>query len=257
MKYTQVNALVKGIPYTTERNAEKLYNFIIDNNIKDVLELGFAHGTASCYIAAALDELRCGKLVSVDLKSAEDLFKPTINDLLTKTNLESYVTIVREETGYNWFLHDDIEKNTKDYCCSSKYDLIIIDGPKNWTIDGGAFFLADKLLNENGWIIFDDYSWTYATAHKQGSDETDGILHNSLSDRELTIPHIKEVFQLLVMQHPNYTNFKIHGEGDWAWAQKISNSNNKKVSIEYNITYKDFFSRIFKIVNGIFKFRKL
>lgn len=257
MKYNQINALVKGIPYTTERNAEKLYNFIIDNNIQNILELGFAHGTASCYMAAALEELRSGKLVSVDLESAAEEFKPTIHELLNKTNLAKYVTVVREKTGYNWFMHNDIAKNTKDYVCTPQYDLVIIDGPKNWTIDGGAFFLADKLLKENGWIIFDDYNWTYSGAAKQGSEETDGVTHRSLSQEEFITPQIREVFQLLVMQHPNYSNFKIHGEGDWAWAQKISNSSVKKLSLEYNVTYKDFFSRIFRIVNRVFKFRKV
>jgi predicted O-methyltransferase YrrM len=257
MKYKEINALVKGIPYTTERNAEKLHGFIVANNIQNVLELGFAHGTASCYIAAALDELKSGKLVAVDLEAAAEEFKPTINDLLKKTNLEKYVTVVREKTGYNWFMHNDIAKNTDNYICTPRYDLVIIDGPKNWTIDGGAFFLADKLLKENGWIIFDDYNWTYATADKLGSQETDGVTHRSLSHEEFTIPHIREVFQLLVMQHPHYDNFKIHGEGDWAWAQKKSNTTSKKIAVEYNITYKDFFSRIFRMVNGIFKFRKV
>jgi predicted O-methyltransferase YrrM len=257
MKYNEVNSLVKGIPFTTERNAEKLYNFIIDNKIQNVLELGFAHGTASCYIAAALDEQKSGHLVAVDLIAAEELFKPTINDLLKKTGLASYVTIARENTGYNWFMHGEIEKNSKDYVCTPKYDLVIIDGPKNWTIDGAAFFLADKLLNENGWVIFDDYNWTYAGEAKQGYNESDGIQHTSLSADEFNKPQIKEIFQLLVMQHPNYTNFKIHGEGDWAWAQKVSNTTVKKLDIEYNVTYKDFFSRIFKVINNIFKFRKV
>jgi hypothetical protein len=34
------------------------------------------------------------------------------------------------------------------------------NGPKNWTIDGAAFFMADKLMKAGGWIIFDDYDWT-------------------------------------------------------------------------------------------------
>jgi predicted O-methyltransferase YrrM len=257
MKYADINVLVKGIPYTTERNAEKIYNFIIENKITSILELGFAHGTATCYMAAALDELKRGHITAVDLVDAADEFKPTIHELLERTGLGNYVSVVREKSGYNWFLHDKIKSCTKGYECTPVYDLCIIDGPKNWTIDGGAFFMADKLIKAKGWIIFDDYNWTYFSAEKGGSEITDGIAHRSLSQEEFTTPHIKEVFQLLVMQHPDYTNFKIHGEGDWAWAQKIPGTESKKTTMEYNVTYKDVFSKIFRIGNRVFKFRKV
>jgi predicted O-methyltransferase YrrM len=255
MKFSDVRNHVKDIPYTTERNAEKIYNFIIENKIKNVLELGFAHGTASCYIAAALDELGEGEVTCVDLLEAS--FSPSIEELLSKTGLTKYAKIIREQTGYNWFLHNEIKNNTENYQCKTKYDLCIIDGPKNWTIDGLAFFLTDKLLHKNGWIIFDDYSWAYSSADKGGNTATDGISHRRLSKEELITPQIKEVFQLLVMQHPSYSNFKIHGEGDWAWAQKLENSGRLNVVIEYNMRFKDFFSRIFKMVNGVFGFRKI
>lgn len=258
MKFEEVRKYVKDIPYINPRNAVKLYDFIIENkNIKNVLELGFAHGTASCYIAAALDEGKNGELVIVDLLEAAELFKPSVDDLLNKTNLGANVKIIREKTGYCWFLRNEIRSNTKDNICVPKYDLCIIDGPKNWTIDGAAFFMVDKLIKKNGWVIFDDYSWTYENADKKGSNVTDGITHRSLSNEELKTPHIKEIFELLVMQHPNYGNFKIHGEGDWAWAQKISNEGQKRVNIEYNVTYKDGFSKAVAILNKYFKFRKI
>lgn len=143
-------------------------------------------------------------------------YSPSAEELLARTNLAKSVKIVREKTGYNWFLRNEIKANTDGYTCIPKYDLCIIDGPKNWTIDGAAFFMADKLIKDGGWIIFDDYLWTHAVAEKNGSDATDGIAHRSLSEDEVNTPQIREVFQLLVMQHPGYGNFKIHGEDDWA-----------------------------------------
>ena len=257
MNFEEVRRHVTGVPYINPRNAVKLYDFIVENDgIRDVLELGFAHGTASCYIAAALEEKGGGRLVSVDLTEARDVFKPSIEDLLERTGLKDLVTVHREMTGYNWFLHNEIKANTTDNVCTPKYDLCIIDGPKNWTIDGAAFFMVDKLLKKDGWVIFDDYAWSYANAAKQGSDSTDGIAHRSLSQDELEMPQIKEVFQLLVMQHPNYGNFRIHGEGDWAWAQKTEDPELKRATIEYNATYKDGFSRLFAAANKVFKFRK-
>lgn len=106
--------------------------------------------------------------------------------------------------------------------------------------------MADKLLKKNGWMIFDDYLWSYARADKAGRGATDGITHRKLSEAELNTPQIREVFQLLVMQHPDYDNFKIHAEGDWAWAQKTGGGTNKKVNIEYNLNYTELFKKIRK-----------
>jgi predicted O-methyltransferase YrrM len=249
MKFNDVHVLVKDYPYITETDSRLIYDFILENRCRNVLELGFAHGKASCYIAAALDELgEGGRLVSVDLLDVKDFFQPSIEDLLERTGLAGYVEVVREQTGYNWFLHNEIKAQTGDGAiCLPKYDLCIIDGPKNWTIDGSAFFCADKLLNEGGWMIFDDYSWTYEKADA-GREATDGITHRQLSDDERRIPHIREVFHLLVMQHPNYSNFKLQEEGkDWVWAQKLK-SDVKNVSFQYNYTYKDVLSKyLYKI----------
>jgi VCBS repeat-containing protein len=219
MKFNSVLQSVKDVPYITPTNAKELYDFIVKNKCTSILELGIAHGTASCYMAAAIEELGGGKLVCVDLLDAAPNFSPSIEEQISKLGLDKYVEIHRMKSGYNWFLHNEIVNNTHQNICQPKYDLIIIDGPKNWTIDSSSFFLSDKLLKESGWIIWDDYTWSYANANKR-RDSTDGIKHNSMSDEEQKIPHIKEVFHFLVMQHTNYGNFLIKEEGDWVWAQK-------------------------------------
>jgi predicted O-methyltransferase YrrM len=222
MQFNKVREYVKDTPYITPTNGKELYDFIIKNNCTNILELGIAHGTASCYIAAALDRMGGGKLVCVDLLEAAPNFVPSIEEQISDLGLNKYVEIHRMKSGYNWFLHNEIKacSNNLDNVCQPKYDLIIIDGPKNWTIDSSSFYLADKLLKQNGWIIWDDYSWTYANANTR-RDATDGIKHNSMATDEQQIAHIKEIFHLLVMQHPSYSNFIIKEEGDWVWAQKI------------------------------------
>ena len=243
MKFEEAHKVLKGIPFISDANARELYDFIIEHKFANCLELGFAHGVASCYIAAAIDELGGGKLVSVDL-IGQDWQIPSIEELLDKLGLQKYVEIHREVTGYNWYLHNEIARNTAaNSICKPVYDFCIIDGPKNWTIDSSAFFLADKLLKPNGWVIFDDYEWTYGEADTR-REATDGITHRKLSEAERITPQVKEIFNLLVMQHPSYANFKIHAEGDWAWAQK-KQSDHKIVSFTYSETYKDVFSRVF------------
>lgn len=231
MKYGAIHALVGGVPFISRRNAEFLYRFIVERRLTRILELGIAHGTATCYMAAALEELGGGSITAVDLLAVRDHFQPSAEEQLEKTQLARFVDVHRMETGYTWFLHDEIARNTVGDVCQEIYDLCIIDGPKNWTIDGAAFFFVDKLLKRDGWIIFDDYRWTYAEADGR-REATDGITHRSLSQAERETPHIREVFELLVKQHPHYGNFLRIEAGDWALAQKTA-SPAKTYQIQY------------------------
>lgn len=226
MKFIEAKKKLKGIPFISVDNAKSLYEFIIKNKPIKVLELGIGHGTSSGYIAAALDELQEGELTCVDLLEVKDHFKPSAEELLSDMGLSDRVEIHRMHSGYNWFLHEEIEEQSKNASglCQPKYDLIVIDGPKNWTIDSSSFFLSDKLLKKDGWIIWDDYNWAF----KLVSQDTDGITKRSLSEREQSLPHIKQIFHLLVMQHPSYSNFIIQEDSGWAWAQKTG-SNLKQV----------------------------
>jgi predicted O-methyltransferase YrrM len=240
MKFSTVFQAVGSVPYITPKNARNLYDMILREKAAHILELGIAHGTATCYMAAALDEIGAGQITSVDLVEAP--FIPTAENQLASLGLEKYVHLVRVQTGYTWFLHDEIRRQTAAGQCQPKYDLCTIDGPKNWTIDGCAFFLVDKLLKPEGWILFDDYGWTYGSADDSRS-ATDGITHRELSQEERETPHIREVFELLVLQHPNYSNAIVHDHKDWAMAQKIASAE-KTYTIRYHAEYKNLLSRV-------------
>ncbi|XZE53343.1 class I SAM-dependent methyltransferase [Planctomycetaceae bacterium SH139] len=245
MKFDEIYAMVGHVPFTAKDHGKYLYDLILEQQMTDVLELGIAHGTATCYIAAALQELGRGCVTAVDLIDVN--FAPTAEDQLKKTGLDGYAKVVRMKSGYTWFLHDEIAKNTKHDKCAEVYDLCIIDGPKNWTIDGAAFFFADKLLRKDGWMIFDDYEWTYASVDRE-SDATDGISHHSLSEDEMKTPQISEVFRLLVKQHPHYGTLKVLNES-WGLAQKTMSSD-KNYTIAFERTTRDLLA---KVMTGVYR----
>ena len=175
----------------------------------------------------------------MDLLAARSEFSPSIEELLGTLDLGEYVDIRWTQTGYHWFLHDEIRDQTDPAspasACRPKYDLVIFDANKNWTSEGGGFFLVDKLLKPGGTIVWDDYRWTYAKADRRRS-ETEGIRHASLSKDERELSHIAEIIHLLAMQHPNYTDFKIVEDGNWVWAHKKavgdgSSSDRKRVEL--------------------------
>ena len=231
MDFETTRKHVEGVPYILPELAHDLYQFILKEKPQNCLELGFAHGASSCYIAAALDEAGSGNLTSIDLLPAQEWQDPTIESLLTRTGLESLVTVIREHTSYAWFLKKEIERHTRNNTCKPVYDFCFIDGAKNWTIDGFTFFLVDKLLKPGGWIVFDDLQWTYMSKLKEGKKKTDGVFMLDMGPDELNQPHIELIFQLLVMQHPAYSNFKI--KDDWyGWAQKTKGS--REVVFEFS-----------------------
>lgn len=218
MKFRQAADILADTPHISRHSARILYDFLLTEKPRDCLELGFAHGAGSGYIAAALDELGSGSLTSVDLDASRE-FHITIEQTLERLELASYVQVQRETSSYNWFLKKQIEIQTNDSVCTPCYDFVFIDGAKNWTIDGFAFFLADKLLRPGGWILFDDYDWRYADALERGKAQADGVTMRQLSNDQIEQPNIAAIFNLLVAQHPAYTDFKVQ-DRSWAWARK-------------------------------------
>ena len=57
MRFERVKETVGNLPYIMRPNAKMLYDFIVEHDVRHVLELGVAHGVASCFIAAALQEV--------------------------------------------------------------------------------------------------------------------------------------------------------------------------------------------------------
>jgi predicted O-methyltransferase YrrM len=237
MKFDAVARHLDGIPYTSPAKGRVFYDFIMGTRPEQCLELGFAHGVSSCYIAAALHELGRGHLTTVDLLGSKTWFDPTIETLLARTGLESYVTVARETTSYTWFLKKQIERQTADRVCVPCYDFCFIDGCKNWTHDGAAFFMVDKLLRRGGWIMFDDLLWTSAQEEaRSGLNTAAGVPHEQLADDEYREPHVQAIFRLLVMQHPGYARFKVLDE-ILALAQKTS-GDTKQIEFDSMVSLK-------------------
>ena len=250
MKFEKIVEKVDGIPFTSPSKGKIFYDFIIKNKPFNCLELGFGFGVASCYIAGALHENNYGKLTSVDLQQnlkSNKYPEISIERLIRDLNLKKYINIFREKKSYIWFLKETIDQNTiNDYECNQIYDFVFIDGPKHWITDGFAFFLVDKLLKKNGWIVFDDYLWKFSD---HPNKKTTGIVkHEEMEDKYLQIPQIKHVFEKLVMQNENYSNFIID-DNILAWAQKIK-SNDKKINFVSSSSFKfkiiSFLKKIFR-----------
>jgi predicted O-methyltransferase YrrM len=216
VKFEAAREIVGATPYLAPDEGRVLYDHILKTAPRDCLELGHAHGVSTIYMAAALHELGRGRIDTVDLETAVER-EPNLETLLKGSELAPLVRIYREKNSYNWFLKTRIERHSENGHCVPCYDFCFFDGAKNWTIDGLAFFLVDKLLRPDGWLLFDDLKWFYGKV--RGREASDGVTLRSLSEAEINEPHVEAIFRTLVMQHPDYGNFEIQDDW-WAWAQK-------------------------------------
>ncbi len=193
-----------------------VYDHVRTTRPADVLELGTAHGVGAAYLARALTDNGSGRLTTVDFAGAA--YDPPPEALLARAGVMERVRIVREFSSYTWWLKEQVQaRSDRDGNVEPLYDFVYLDGAKNWTIDGLAVVLVEKLLRPGGWLLMDDLDWTYA--QDPGREATDGIVHRELSEAERTQPHLRAVFELIVAQHPAFTDVRVQDEW-WGWARK-------------------------------------
>ena len=207
MKPEEVSRILGGTPWMSVEQGVEITEFIRENGIRDILELGFLHGTSTCYLAAALRESGGGSVVSIDLEGARAL-DPNIEELLDRCGLTDLVACHFEPTSYNWRMMRFLEQDP-----APRFDFCYLDGPHNWYVDGFAFFLVDRLLRPGGWILFDDLDWI------PGDSRTDREDVRKMTGEERRLPHMRKVYELLVRPHPNYGDFRVSGQ--WAYARKL------------------------------------
>jgi predicted O-methyltransferase YrrM len=206
---SQARALVSKVGGgTSPARGEKLHNFIREKGFKNCLELGFAHGVGSVYIASALEANGVGHLTSVDIPTALER-DPLASDLLNQAGLAQRVSLVIEQTSYTWFLHRMLRERLIDSSIDPLFDFVFIDGAHTWDVDGFAFLLVDKLLKPGGWILFDDLHW-----------KLDAERWPEVPDDQRSLEQVREVWELLVLTHPRYDEMQT--DGSWGWAHKAA-----------------------------------
>ena len=133
-KQIEKYAEVKNIPIMQKSGVNFLINYINENNVKNVLEIGTAIGYSAIKMASANDKVKITTIEKDDERYMQAL--KNIKDC----NLEKRITLIRA---------DALDINLED-----KYDLIFIDAAKGQYIK--FFEKYKKNLNKNGAIISDN-----------------------------------------------------------------------------------------------------
>jgi predicted O-methyltransferase YrrM len=213
VRFEDVAQAVEGVPWMSSHQGRLIYEHVLAERPETILELGTAHGVSAAYMAAALDELGRGRVVTLDRAQLVPSPRPEEAAFAHVPQLLERVELVRTpDSSYVWFLKQRVqERSDGDGNVSPLYDFCYLDGAHDFTIDGLAVVLVEKLLSPGGWLLVDDLDWDYASA---GVD-----MSAKLSDDEMRAPHMTAVWELIVRQHPAFTRFRTQ-DGSWGWARK-------------------------------------
>ena len=158
-----------------------LTNFIKDNNIKNILEIGTAIGYSAIKMALVDNNINI-----ISIERDEDRYNKAVKNI-KKFKLNDRIRIIKDD-AFNVELND-------------KFDLIFIDAAKAQSIK--FFNKFEKNLNKNKYIITDNLKF-------HGLVESDEILSKNL--RQL-VKKIKDYIQFLKENNNYETTFYDIGDG--------------------------------------------
>lgn len=207
MDFDKVADIVDGHPHMNRKAGRQLYDHVVSNQLRNVLELGTYHGVSTCYLAAAVDELGDGRVMTMDREAALKL-DPNILELMEKTGLADYITPVFAKASFTWELKRLLERPDPPI-----FDFAFLDAGHLWDVTGFAFFLVDRVLRPGGWLLFDDLNWSIAASPSVSQKDW----AKQLPEEEREARQVEAVFRILVEQDPRYNTRQA---GNWGWAQK-------------------------------------
>lgn len=212
--FERVKATFEKLPYMNHDQATFLRDLIVTHDARDILEIGFYKGKSSAYLAAILEDLGRGRLVTVDKHKARE-HEPNIETVLSALNLSHRVTPIFADRSYTWEMGKMVRARPRP-----QFDICYFDAGHTWDATGFGFFLVDILLRPGGWIVFDDMKWTVEAAIK--TREKIPKRWRALSDDERSTPAVRMVFDELV-PHLGYTDMQGVLGGAWGIARKPVN----------------------------------
>jgi predicted O-methyltransferase YrrM len=198
------------VKYMNEERGRVLCDLIAREDAREILEIGFFRGKSSLYIAATLEDLGRGRLVTIDRQSAMRL-SPGIHDLLAASGLGHRVKPTFAFRSFTWELQKLIATTPRP-----RFDLCYFDGGHTWDETGFGFLLVDLLLKPGGVIVFDDLDWSI---RRSPSYRKSPKLAATFSEDEAAAKTVRLVWDLLVPER-GYTRLdEISGIG-WGVARK-------------------------------------
>ena len=229
MQPNEIASALQGIPNMDPQQGAEITSFVKTKKLSRCLELGFAHGVGTAYLAHAVAGFEGGKVVSIDLEDARRR-DPDIHRVLKMVAVpDRLVDIYFEPTSYTWRMMRFLEQGLY-----GSFDFIYLDGAHTWAVDGLAFYLGSLLLRPGGWILFDDLQWSFASSSVAGEPWV-----MALPPDQREIPQVRKIWDLLVKHHADFD--ELIDNGNWGYAHKSLGATDRTVVIKYHPLVRSLF----------------
>jgi predicted O-methyltransferase YrrM len=233
-----VDRTVGDTPYMTLEQArllQQLWSTVPDG---DILELGFAYGKGSAYLAAIASQ-RGRRVTCIDNLTARER-SPRADETLNAAGVAEHVDLVFAENGYLWWMKQQLEEGRD----CRRFSLVYLDGAHDWFVDGFAALMLDRFMMPGGVLILDDLDWSMAV-----SSAPDIVARRaSMTPDLVTTRQVRSVWELLLQADPTWGEFEEHG--DWGVARKLS-TNERRALVERVVVHaspRDFMMAVLKRV---------
>ena len=139
--YSQLN-IKRQLVSLTQEEAELIYSFLKQRGIKKTLEVGLAYGCSAAYIISATQSTH----YAIDVGQSSEWRNQGIENL-EKLELDHHLKLLQD------FSHNALPELLKQ---GLKFDFALIDGDHKFDGIINDFYYVDLLLNESGYVFFDD-----------------------------------------------------------------------------------------------------
>lgn len=170
--------------------------FFAASGCRSYAEIGVYRGETVRHIA----EVLAGE-GEIHLFDFEDRVAPVAAELRDAGhgNVIAHPNTRRLMDSYNWSLMGLLAEHGRPL-----FDYVFLDGAHTWALDALAFLLVDRLLQDGGYVDFDDYSWTMTRSPSMRPEAFPDV-RRLYTDEQIEQAQVALVVDLLVRPHPSYT----------------------------------------------------
>ncbi|KRE17649.1 hypothetical protein ASE63_00085 [Bosea sp. Root381] len=193
----------------SEHSAEMillLEQILQNNGDPQIAEVGVGIGATSVKIAEKLANR--GQLYLFDFNHNVAQLGDDLK-ALGFTNLRLHGSSKHTYDSYTWQLLK-LAKFHQRLSPHGFFDLIYLDGAHTFIHDVGSTALCKKLVKPGGYLLMDDYNWTFNTSPTMNPEKMPQVA-TWYSQEQLETPHIKLVCEALLDGDPEFERDYLDG----------------------------------------------